>query len=51
LILTISRGSPVPTVFPLDVYSQLYLVDTIEKLGIDRHFKENIRSVLNEIFG
>lgn len=41
-------GNAVPTIYPLDAYSRLYMVDTLENLGIDRFFKENIRCVLNE---
>ncbi|KAK4267998.1 hypothetical protein QN277_024707 [Acacia crassicarpa] len=41
----------VPTVHPLDVYTRLHMVDTLEKLGINRHFKEEIVNVLEETWG
>ncbi|XP_028799725.1 ent-kaur-16-ene synthase, chloroplastic-like [Neltuma alba] len=38
----------VPAIYPLDVYSRLHMVDSLEKLGINRHFKEEIESVLDD---
>ncbi|KAK4285637.1 hypothetical protein QN277_002308 [Acacia crassicarpa] len=38
----------VPTIYPLDVYARLQMVDNLEKLGIDRHFKEEIGNVLDD---
>ncbi|XP_057980631.1 ent-kaurene synthase TSP4, chloroplastic isoform X2 [Malania oleifera] len=43
-------GNAVPTVYPLDIYARLCMVDDLERLGIDRHFKEEIRSVLDETY-
>ncbi|CAH9085870.1 unnamed protein product [Cuscuta europaea] len=43
-------GNKVPTIYPLDVYSRLCVVDNIEKLGISRHFNEEIRNVLDETY-
>lgn len=40
----------VPTIYPLDIYARLHMVDSLQKLGIDRHFKEEIRSVLDETY-
>ncbi|KAJ7982090.1 Ent-kaurene synthase [Quillaja saponaria] len=40
----------VPTVYPLDIYARLCMVDSLERLGIDRHFREEIRSVLDETY-
>ncbi|PSR92592.1 Ent-kaur-16-ene synthase [Actinidia chinensis var. chinensis] len=40
----------VPTVYPLDIYIRLCMVDGIERLGIERHFREEIRSVLDETY-
>lgn len=42
--------SPVPTVYPLDLYARLCLVDNLERLGIDRYFRMEIRSVLDETY-
>ena len=38
------------TVYPLDIYSRLCMVDSLEMLGIDRHFRKEIRSVLDETY-
>ncbi|XP_024018801.1 ent-kaur-16-ene synthase, chloroplastic isoform X2 [Morus notabilis] len=43
-------GSAVPAVYPLDMYVRLLMVDNLQRLGIDRHFKEEIRSVLDETY-
>lgn len=39
-----------PTVYPLDIYAHLCLVDIVERLGIDGHFREEIRGVLDETY-
>ena len=41
---------PVPTVYPLDIYTRLCMVDSLERLGIDRHFRKEIKSVLDETY-
>ncbi|KAI3908053.1 hypothetical protein MKW98_003698 [Papaver atlanticum] len=43
-------GSWVPTAYPLDIYVSLSLVDNLERLGIDRHFKGEIQSLLDTIY-
>lgn len=43
-------GNAVPTVYPLDIYAHLCMVDTLERLGIDRHFKQEIKSVLDATY-
>ncbi|XP_027342506.1 ent-kaur-16-ene synthase, chloroplastic isoform X2 [Abrus precatorius] len=43
-------GSAVPTVYPLDIYARLYMIDSLERLGINHHFKEEIQSVLDETY-
>ncbi|XP_054817090.1 ent-kaurene synthase-like 2 [Prosopis cineraria] len=48
LSLSDKFGDAVPTVHPFDVYARLHVVDSLEKLGINRHFKEEIQSVLDE---
>ncbi|KAK1397770.1 Ent-kaur-16-ene synthase protein [Heracleum sosnowskyi] len=40
----------VPTVYPLDIYARLCMVDSLEKLGIDRHFWLEIRTMLDETY-
>ncbi|KAK9266673.1 hypothetical protein L1049_005509 [Liquidambar formosana] len=43
-------GSAVPTVYPLDIYTRLCMVDSLLRLGIDRHFRKEIRNVLDETY-
>ncbi|RDY07072.1 hypothetical protein CR513_08859, partial [Mucuna pruriens] len=43
-------GNAVPTIYPLDIYARLYMIDSLERLGINHHFKEEIRSVLDETY-
>ncbi|KAH7536670.1 hypothetical protein FEM48_Zijuj03G0009100 [Ziziphus jujuba var. spinosa] len=43
-------GNAVPTVYPLDIYARLCMVDSLERLGIDRHFREEIKTVLDETY-
>lgn len=50
LLVTLNLFYPVPTVDPLDIYVRLSIVDTLERLGIGRHFREEIRSVLDETY-
>ncbi|KAM4070765.1 hypothetical protein ACB094_11G008700 [Castanea mollissima] len=40
----------IPTVYPLVIYARLCMVDNLEMLGIDRHFRKEIRSVLDETY-
>ncbi|KAK9074296.1 hypothetical protein SSX86_006893 [Deinandra increscens subsp. villosa] len=43
-------GTAVPTIYPLDLYARLYMVDQLERLGITRHFTEEIQAVLDEAY-
>ncbi|XP_057458256.1 ent-kaurene synthase 5, chloroplastic isoform X2 [Lotus japonicus] len=43
-------GNAVPTVYPLDIYARLCMIDNLERLGINHHFKEEVRSVLDETY-
>ncbi|KAM4080354.1 hypothetical protein ACJW30_11G009100 [Castanea mollissima] len=43
-------GDAIPTVYPLVIYARLCMVDNLEMLGIDRHFRKEIRSVLDETY-
>ncbi|KAL7114983.1 hypothetical protein ACP275_04G155300 [Erythranthe tilingii] len=45
-----SFESSVPSIYPLDVYTRLCLVDTLQGLGIDRHFESEIDSILEETY-
>ncbi|XP_011014299.1 PREDICTED: ent-kaur-16-ene synthase, chloroplastic [Populus euphratica] len=43
-------GNAVPTIYPLDIYARLSMVDALERLGIDRHFMKEIKIVLDETY-
>ncbi|KAL5568757.1 hypothetical protein UlMin_025332 [Ulmus minor] len=43
-------GSAVPAIYPIDIFARLSMVDNLQRLGIDRHFNEEIRSVLDETY-
>ncbi|KAM7528825.1 hypothetical protein LguiB_032235 [Lonicera macranthoides] len=43
-------GNAVPTVYPVDIYVRLCMIDNLERLGIDWQFKEEIRNVLDETY-
>ncbi|XP_042756891.1 ent-kaurene synthase 1, chloroplastic isoform X1 [Lactuca sativa] len=43
-------GNAVPTVYPIDLYVRLSMVDTLERLGIKRHFMVEIQNVLDETY-
>nr|QWD59165.1 diterpene synthase class I [Aconitum carmichaelii] len=43
-------GNSVPTACPLEIYTQLCLIDDLESLGISRHFKKEIDSVLDRTY-
>ncbi|EOA33662.1 hypothetical protein CARUB_v10019830mg [Capsella rubella] len=40
----------VPTVYPSDQYARLRIIDALESLGIDRYFKNEIKSLLDETY-
>ncbi|XP_010240404.2 ent-kaur-16-ene synthase, chloroplastic isoform X2 [Brachypodium distachyon] len=40
-------GSSVPTVYPTNIYCQLSMVDSLEKIGISHHFSCEIKSILD----
>ncbi|KAJ0098869.1 hypothetical protein Patl1_20767 [Pistacia atlantica] len=43
-------GDAVPTVCPFDLSARLFMVESLESLGIDRHFENEIRRVLDETY-
>ncbi|KAJ0591575.1 putative ent-kaurene synthase [Helianthus annuus] len=43
-------GNAVPTIYPLDLYARLYMVDQLERLGISQHFMVEIRAVLDQAY-
>ncbi|XP_069144016.1 santalene and bergamotene synthase, chloroplastic isoform X1 [Solanum lycopersicum] len=40
----------VPTMYPTKIHSLLCLVDTLQNLGVHRHFKSEIKKALEEIY-
>nr|H8ZM73.1 RecName: Full=Bifunctional cis-abienol synthase, chloroplastic; AltName: Full=Diterpene synthase TPS4; Short=AbdiTPS4; Flags: Precursor [Abies balsamea]AEL99953.1 diterpene synthase TPS4 [Abies balsamea] len=40
----------VPSDYPLDLFERLWVVDTVERLGIDRHFKKEIKDALDYVY-
>ncbi|XP_009767772.1 cis-abienol synthase, chloroplastic-like isoform X2 [Nicotiana sylvestris] len=40
----------VPTIYPTKIHSCLCLVDALQNLGVDRYFKTQVKSVLDEIY-
>ncbi|KAM7466317.1 hypothetical protein LguiB_013879 [Lonicera macranthoides] len=42
------HGKAVPTIYPFDVYSRLCMVDIVDRLGINRYFKHEIKIILDE---
>ncbi|XP_059661878.1 ent-kaurene synthase, chloroplastic-like isoform X3 [Cornus florida] len=49
--LLLKFGNAVPTVYPLHIHARLSIVDSLERLGIERYFRKEIRSVLDETYG
>nr|QIA61390.1 terpene synthase 5 [Chiococca alba] len=43
-------GHAVPAVYPLDLYARLCLVDNLERLGICRHFTNEIEIVMEDTY-
>jgi len=43
-------GNHVPCQYPLDLFERLWAVDTVERLGIDRHFKKEIKDALDYVY-
>nr|QWB49553.1 terpene synthase 22 [Aquilaria sinensis]WBO38706.1 terpene synthase 35 [Aquilaria agallochum] len=43
-------GSSVPTVYPFNIYARLCMVDSIESLGIERHFWKEIKTALDDTY-
>ncbi|KAK6158761.1 hypothetical protein DH2020_006075 [Rehmannia glutinosa] len=40
----------VPTVYPMDIYTRLCVVDTLERLGVNRYFEFELSIILDEIY-
>ncbi|GLU05095.1 hypothetical protein SLE2022_222140 [Rubroshorea leprosula] len=44
-------GNAVPTIYPFNIHAHLCMVETVESLGINWHFREEINNVLDEMYG
>lgn len=42
-------GNSVPTVYPRDLHTQLFMVDNLEDLGIGEYFSQEIKSILDKV--
>ncbi|KAM7250597.1 hypothetical protein ACFE04_022480 [Oxalis oulophora] len=43
-------GNAVPAIYPFDISARLSIVTALERLGMDRHFKKEIKYVLDETY-
>ncbi|XP_066381595.1 dolabradiene synthase KSL4, chloroplastic-like, partial [Miscanthus floridulus] len=50
LLITKSGSSSVPAVYPRNVYNQLRMVDTLEKMGISPSFSYEIHNILDTTY-
>uniref|UniRef100_A0ACD5ZR41 Uncharacterized protein n=1 Tax=Avena sativa TaxID=4498 RepID=A0ACD5ZR41_AVESA len=51
LNLLVSKfGNVVPAVYPINIYCQLLMVDSLEKIGISRPFSSEIKSILDTTY-
>ncbi|KAL8063591.1 hypothetical protein ABFX02_01G036200 [Erythranthe guttata] len=50
-VLNANCSGWVPTIYPMNIYARLCVVDTLEKLGINRYFEFELRNILDEIYG
>nr|AFE61356.1 copalyl diphosphate synthase [Taiwania cryptomerioides] len=39
-----------PCHYPLDLFERIWVVDTVQRLGIDRHFKDEIKEALDYVY-
>ncbi|KAL8063580.1 hypothetical protein ABFS82_01G035500 [Erythranthe guttata] len=49
-VLNANCNGWVPTIYPVDIYTRLCVVDTVEKLGVNRYFEFELRNILDEIY-
>lgn len=40
----------VPNVYPVDLFERLWMVDRLERLGVDRHFEREIKECLDYVY-
>nr|WNI01963.1 terpene synthase [Psidium guajava] len=43
-------GDAVPTIYPLEIYARLCMIENLERLGIDCHFRKEIIHVLDDTY-
>nr|AOG18229.1 copalyl pyrophosphate synthase-like protein [Taiwania cryptomerioides] len=43
-------GDHAPCNYPFDLFQRIWAVDTVERLGIDRHFKKEIKETLDYVY-
>ncbi|KAL4200957.1 hypothetical protein AMTRI_Chr02g256220 [Amborella trichopoda] len=43
-------GNGVPATYPFDIYTRLYMVDCVERLGVARHFGDEISVILDDTY-
>ena len=41
---------PAPFAYPIDNFERIWMVDTIQRLGIDLYFREEISDVLDYVY-
>ncbi|CAM0870450.1 unnamed protein product [Alopecurus aequalis] len=49
-LLVSTFDGAVPSVYPINIYCQLSLVDTLKNIGISRHFSREIKSILDKTY-
>ncbi|KAK6930492.1 Terpene synthase, N-terminal domain, partial [Dillenia turbinata] len=49
-MLLMKYGDGVPTIYPLDVYTRLQMVENLQRMGVDRYFNKEIERVLDETY-
>lgn len=43
-------GDAVPTIYPLEIYARLCMIENLERLGIDRYFRKEVIHVLDDTY-
>ncbi|KAJ6817447.1 putative ent-kaur-16-ene synthase, chloroplastic isoform X1 [Iris pallida] len=43
-------GNAVPTIYPIDMYTHLCIIDNLERFGISGHFSSDIKCILDKIY-
>ncbi|KAH8967051.1 hypothetical protein BDL97_03G057700 [Sphagnum fallax] len=48
--LLLNFDNAVPNVHPVDLFERLWIVDRLERLGVSRHFKQEIKDALEYVY-